>query len=85
MKQNIHPKYFEKAQVKCVCGNSFTVGSTKEKLEIDVCYNCHPFYTGKEKMLDTAGKVERFKARRAKASAVPKIVKKVRVKKNTKK
>lgn len=85
MKQDIHPKYFEKAQVKCVCGNSFTVGSTKEKLEIDVCYNCHPFYTGKEKMLDTAGKVEKFKARRAKASTATKIVKKVRVKKNAKK
>ena len=53
--------------VKCGCGNQFTVGSTKEKLEIEVCSACHPFFTGKEKLLDTAGRVEKFKARAAKA------------------
>ncbi len=81
MKKDIHPKYYEKAQVKCVCGNSFSVGSTKEKIEVEICYNCHPFYTGKEKLIDTAGKVEKFKARRAKAASVTKVVKKARVKK----
>ena len=81
MKTDIHPKYNEKAKVKCVCGNTFTVGSTKPEIDVEICYNCHPFYTGKEKLIDTAGKVDRFKARRAKASAAPKVVKKVRVKK----
>lgn len=67
MKPDIHPTYHEKAQVACACGHTFTVGSTKEKLQIEICYKCHPFYTGKEKLIDAAGKVERFKARRAKA------------------
>ncbi len=69
MKKDIHPKYYKKATVKCGCGNQFTVGSTKEKLEIEVCSACHPFFTGKEKLLDTAGRVEKFKARAAKAAA----------------
>lgn len=85
MKQNIHPKYYDKAKVRCVCGNTFTVGSTKPEIDVEICYNCHPFYTGKEKLIDTAGKVERFKARRAKAAAAPKVVKKPRVKKAAKK
>lgn len=85
MKQDIHPKYYDKAKVKCACDNQFTVGSTKPEINVEICYNCHPFYTGKQKMIDTAGKVEKFKARRAKAAAAPKIVKKVRVKKSAKK
>ncbi len=85
MKQDIHPKYYDKAKVKCACGNEFTVGSTKPEIDVEICYNCHPFYTGKQKMIDTAGKVEKFKARRAKASAAPKVAKKVRVKKAAKK
>ena len=68
MKKDIHPKYYSQAQVKCVCGNSFTVGSTKEKIEVEVCSACHPFFTGKEKVMDTAGRVERFRARQNKAS-----------------
>ncbi len=63
----MHPEYHKKATVKCGCGNQFAVGSTKEKLEIEVCNACHPFFTGKEKLLDTAGRVEKFKARAAKA------------------
>ncbi|MEK7192025.1 MAG: 50S ribosomal protein L31 [Patescibacteria group bacterium] len=85
MKTDIHPKYFPEAKAKCACGKTFTVGSTKPEIEVEICSNCHPFYTGKEKLIDTAGKVERFKARRAKAAEVTKIVKKVRVKKNAKK
>ena len=84
MKQNIHPPYFPEAKVRCVCGNTFTVGSTKPELRIEICYKCHPFYTGKEKLIDTAGKVEKFRARREKAAAIktaPKKEKKVRVKK----
>jgi large subunit ribosomal protein L31 len=84
MKVDIHPKYYDKAKVKCVCGNSFETGSTKPELEVEICYNCHPFYTGKQKLIDTAGKVEKFKARRAKAAATPKKTTKVRVKKSKK-
>ncbi len=84
MKQNIHPKYYDNAKVRCACGHSFTVGSTKPEIEVEICSNCHPFYTGKENLIDTAGKVERFRARRAKAEAAPKIVKKARIKKSAK-
>ncbi|HNX00431.1 MAG TPA: 50S ribosomal protein L31 [Candidatus Cloacimonadota bacterium] len=59
MKQGIHPKY-EKVTVKCACGNEFETSSTKEKLNVDICSQCHPFYTGKQKLLDTAGRVEKF-------------------------
>ncbi|MDE2071339.1 MAG: 50S ribosomal protein L31 [Patescibacteria group bacterium] len=68
MKTETHPTYFPSAKVTCACGNSFTVGSTKEKIEVEICSQCHPFYTGNEKILDTAGRVEKFKQRRAKAS-----------------
>jgi len=66
MKSDIHPKYFSNAIAKCACGAVFTIGSTKEKISVEICSNCHPFYTGNEKVLDTAGRVERFKARQAK-------------------
>jgi len=66
MKKDIHPQYFPNATVKCACGNTFTVGSTKEFIEIEICSNCHPFYTGKEKITDTMGRVERFRKRLAK-------------------
>lgn len=68
MKTGTHPKYFPEAKVTCACGRTFTVGSTKEKLEVEICSACHPFYTGNEKILDTAGRVEKFKARRAAAT-----------------
>lgn len=61
MKSNIHPQYFPKAQAKCACGKAFTIGSTKEFLEVEICSNCHPFYTGKEKMVDTVGRVQKFR------------------------
>ena len=66
MRKDIHPPYFPKAQIKCACGHTFTIGSTKEKIEVEICSACHPFYTGKEKLVDTAGRVEKFKARMAK-------------------
>lgn len=68
MKADTHPTYFPEAKVVCACGHAFTVGSTKEKLEVEICSNCHPFYTGNEKILDAAGRVEKFKARRSKAT-----------------
>lgn len=61
MKKEIHPKYNKEAKVKCSCGNSFTIGSTQDSIEIEICSSCHPFYTGKEKIIDTMGRVERFK------------------------
>jgi large subunit ribosomal protein L31 len=67
-KKDIHPKYYPKAQVRCACGATFEVGSTKESLEIETCSQCHPFYTGKEKILDTMGRVEKFQKRLAKKS-----------------
>lgn len=66
MKKNIHPKYYPKAKVHCACGNTFTVGSTKEFIETEICFKCHPFYTGKEKIIDTMGRVERFRKRASK-------------------
>lgn len=66
MKKGVHPTYFTQAQVLCACGAKFRVGSTKEKLEVEICSNCHPFYTGGKKIIDTAGRVEKFKQRLAK-------------------
>ena len=63
MKKDIHPKYYEKAKASCACGNSFTVGSTLEELKIELCSACHPFYTGKQKLVDTARRVEKFQAK----------------------
>ena len=80
MKSDIHPKYYPATKVVCGCGNTFTVGSTKPELHVDICSNCHPFYTGEEKLIDIAGRVEKFKSRRAKAVTEVKP-KKVRVKK----
>ena len=86
MKTDIHPKYFPEAKVKCACGAQFHVGSTKEEINVEICANCHPFFTGKEKLLDVAGKVEKFKARRTKAAeAISKKVKTVKNRKSTKK
>lgn len=68
MKSDIHPTYFTEARVACACGNAFTVGSTSEHLNVEICSACHPFYTGNEKTLDAAGRVEKFKARRAAAA-----------------
>jgi len=76
MKKDLHPKYFDKAKATCACGAVFVVGSTKELIEVEICSNCHPFYTGKEKLIDTAGKVEKFKARREKARTAPAKMKK---------
>src|SRR5207253_11290981 len=65
MKTEIHPEYVE-AHVRCTCGNEFTTRSTKPELHVEICSNCHPFYTGRQKLVDTGGRVERFKRRAAK-------------------
>ena len=66
MKAQIHPTYYN-AAVTCACGNTFTVGASVAKIEVDVCYNCHPFYTGQMKYLDTAGRVDAFKTKQKQA------------------
>ncbi|MFC1963853.1 50S ribosomal protein L31 [Chloroflexota bacterium] len=63
MKEKIHPKYFEDAKVICACGNTFTTGSTKKELKVELCSKCHPFFTGQRRMLDTTGRVDRFRKR----------------------
>ena len=66
MKVDIHPKYYNKATVKCACGRSFVIGSTKEFIETEVCFQCHPFYTKQENVIDTLGRVQKFKERLSK-------------------
>ncbi len=63
MKADIHPPYYPAAKVTCACGKSWTTGSVKENLSIVICSNCHPFYTGQDKILDTRGRVDKFKKR----------------------
>ena len=62
MKDGLHPNY-ETCTVKCACGNTFETKSTKSELKVDICSNCHPFFTGKQKLVDTGGRVDRFKKR----------------------
>jgi large subunit ribosomal protein L31 len=59
VKKDIHPNY-EQATVTCACGETFTTGSTKKELKVEICSKCHPFYTGKQRLIDTGGRVEKF-------------------------
>jgi large subunit ribosomal protein L31 len=61
MKENLHPKYFADAQVTCVCGNTFQTGSTQKEVRVDICSACHPYFTGKQKLMDTEGRIDRFR------------------------
>ncbi len=61
MKEKIHPKYYADAKAVCACGNAFVTGSTRQVLKVEVCSKCHPFFTGEQRIVDTAGRVERFK------------------------
>ena len=72
MKKDTHPDYNAKAKVTCACGNTFSIGSTVKELDVEICSACHPFYTGKQKLIDTAGRVDKFKARAAKKEEVAK-------------
>jgi large subunit ribosomal protein L31 len=78
MKKEIHPQVFPKAKISCACGNVMQIPSTKELIEIEICAKCHPFYTGKEKLVDTAGRVDKFKKRSAQAKTVAKRNKRAR-------
>jgi len=84
MKSDIHPKYFPKANVRCACGNNFNVGSAKEFIETEVCAKCHPFYTKQEKVMDTLGRVQKFKERAAKKTSTVKRVKNPRARNTNK-
>ena len=77
MKQGIHPDYVV-ATVHCSCGNTFTTRSTRSDLRVEICSNCHPFYTGKQKLVDTGGRVERFQRRYAKQQAEQAVAGKAR-------
>lgn len=75
MKANIHPQYYSQAQVTCACGNTFTVGSTKPTIHVDLCYKCHPFYTGVQKFADTEGNIQKFQKKQAVAAKKQAVVK----------
>lgn len=84
MKADIHPTYFPKAAVKCACGNTFTLGSTKEKMDVEVCSACHPFYVGDESKKILAGRMEKFKTRQSTTAAKREEAKKHATAKKTK-
>lgn len=67
MKKEIHPQYYSEAMITCACGNKIKAGSVQESTAVEICSACHPFFTGNKKIIDTAGRVEKFKARQAKA------------------
>ena len=72
MKKDIHPKYYPNAIIRCSCGNVIKTGATKPEMTVEICSACHPFYTGKEKIIDTAGRVEKFKRRLEKKQKIKK-------------
>ena len=70
MKPEIHPQY-QQVNVHCACGETFTTGSTKKELRVEICSKCHPFFTGKQKLVDSAGRIDRFQQRYAKKLPTP--------------
>lgn len=85
MQKQLHPQYFTTAKISCACGNILTVGSTVENISVEICSVCHPFYTGKQKLVDTAGRVEKFQRRVAKkaVSSAQRLGKKVKKARST--
>lgn len=71
MKKGIHPEYFENAKIVCACGAAYQVGSTMPEIHVELCANCHPLYTGKQKIVDTARRVEKYQEKVAKKAAAP--------------
>lgn len=80
MNKNIHPEFYNNCKVTCACGNTFTTGSTIKAMRIELCNKCHPFYTGKQKFVDTARRVEKFQERAGKKTALLESVKVKKVK-----
>ncbi len=87
MKKDTHPKYYKEAKIKCACGAEYIVGSTVPEIQIEICSACHPFYSGKQKLIDTARRVDRFEKMRKKSAELKKTrpTKKTRKKKEDKK
>ncbi|MEK9152406.1 MAG: 50S ribosomal protein L31 [Patescibacteria group bacterium] len=85
MKKETHPTYYPDAKIVCVCGNTFTVGSTSKEIHVELCSNCHPFYTGKQKLVDTARRVEKYQERSTKKTGVVRTAKAKAVKEATRK
>ncbi len=81
MKEATHPKYYQ-TKVTCACGNTFVVGSTVPEIKVEICNKCHPFFTGKQKFIDTAGRIDKFKARLARTE-IKKINKSLPIQENT--
>ena len=81
MKKDIHPKYYEECVITCACGNTFKVGSTLPEIKIELCNQCHPFYTGKQKFVDTARRVEKFQEKKTKIAEAAKLRKGKKIKK----
>ena len=81
MKPNIHPQFHINATVTCACGNTFTTGSTEKELRTEICSSCHPYFTGKQKLIDTTGTVDKFKKRAAAAATLKATVKPKKVRK----
>ena len=79
MKTDVHPTYYPKAKITCACGHSFTVGSTVKEMHVEICSACHPFFTGKQKLMDAAGRVDRFRKRAERSQATTKRRLKVKV------
>lgn len=71
MKKDVHPPYYPKAKIVCVCGANYTTGSTIEEIHVEICSACHPFFTGKQKLVDAARRVEKFQERSAKKTTTP--------------
>ena len=84
MKKGIHPQYFKDATITCACGAVLKTSSTRGKMQIEICSQCHPFYTGKKKLIDTTGRVDRFKKLTAKAEAKKEATRKQKIEKNKK-
>ncbi len=82
MKANIHPTYFDDAKVRCSCGNTFTTGATVQEIQVELCNKCHPFYTGQQKFVDTASRIDKFRRKIEVAKEQPKKVKKEREEKS---
>ena len=85
MKKDIHPQYYDDCEVACACGNKFITGSTLKKIRVELCNKCHPFYTGKQKFVDTARRVEKFQEKAEKVKAASAVRKGKKAKKVAKK
>lgn len=82
-KKEIHPQYYEKSKIKCACGAEFEIGSTEKNMEVEICSQCHPAYTGKQKFVDSAGRLDRYKKMMSRTEELKKQTKE-RKKKNKK-